>query len=166
MEKIKIISDEEIGELSLLEQVLEKGAELERLPFQAEVGLSFVDNEEIRTLNREQRGMDRATDVLSFPMLELTPGEATAPGPEETDPETGRVYLGDIVISTERAQEQAEEYGHSLQRELAFLTIHSLLHLLGYDHMEEEERKQMRSREEAVLSALGLTREEEMNESF
>ncbi len=159
--RIKILFEEECSFQSLIEKVLEKGAELEHIPFDAEVSICFTDNEEIRQINYEQRGIDKATDVLSFPMLELIPGEEYQVGPEDLDPETGRVYLGDIVISSERAEEQAKEYGHSIERETAFLAIHSLLHLLGYDHMEEEERQVMRKHEEAVLTALSLTREEE-----
>ncbi len=159
--KIKVLFEEETTMMPLIEQVLEKGAELEHIPFDAEVSVSFTNNEEIRQINYEQRGIDSATDVLSFPMLELVPGEEYKAGPEDLDPETGRVYLGDIVISLERAEEQAKEYGHSIERETAFLAIHSLLHLLGYDHINEEERKEMRLHEEAVLTALSLTREEE-----
>ncbi len=159
--KIKVLFEEECTIQPLIEKVLEKGAELENIPFDAEVSVCFTDNEEIRQINYEQRGIDKATDVLSFPMLELVPGKEYEVGPEDLDPETGRVYLGDIVISSERAEEQAKEYGHSIERETAFLAIHSLLHLLGYDHMNDEERKEMRLHEEAVLTALSLTREEE-----
>lgn len=159
--KLKVLFEEQQPLQNLIEHVLEQGAEMEELPFDAEVSVSFTDNEGIRRLNREQRGINRATDVLSFPMLELTPGVLAQIGPEDLDPETGRVYLGDIVISLERAAQQAEEFGHSLERETAFLAVHSLLHLLGYDHMNDEERQLMRRHEEAVLTALSLTREEE-----
>ncbi len=159
--KMKVIFEEECSFGSLIEQVLQKGAELENLPFDAEVSVCFTNNEEIRQINQEQRGIDKATDVLSFPMLEMIPGQDYNVGPEDLDPETGFVYLGDIVISLERAEEQAKEYDHSIERETAFLAIHSLLHLLGFDHMNEEERKEMRLHEEAVLTALSLTREEE-----
>ena len=101
--------------------------------------------------------MDRATDVLSFPEFELTPGEL--PGPEDADPGTGYVPLGDMVLSMERVKAQAKEYGHSNRRELAYLAVHSVLHLLGYDHMDEGEMKaQMRTREEAIMAVLGLER--------
>ena len=146
---------------SLVRRAVLATLEYENFARDCEVSVTFTDNEGIRELNREYREKDAATDVLSFPMLELIPGEPFSAGPEDLDPETGRVYLGDIVISLERAAEQAEEYGYSLERETAFLAIHSLLHLLGYDHMNEEERKVMRSHEEAVLTALSLTREEE-----
>jgi len=118
----------------------------------AEVSVSFVDNEQIRELNAEYRNRDAATDVLSFPLGEN--------GAFDTDAETGAALLGDIVISVERALEQAEEYGHSVEREIGWLTVHSMLHLLGYDHeTDEAAARGMREREEAVLSSLGLVRE-------
>lgn len=119
----------------------------------AEVSVSFVDNEQIRELNRDYRNKDAATDVLSFPLGE--------DGVYDKNEETGALLLGDIVISVERAKEQAEQYGHSLERELGWLTVHSMLHLLGYDHETgEEEARDMRAREEAVLTSLGLTRKD------
>ena len=118
----------------------------------AEVSVTLVDNEAIRSINNEHRGIDRATDVLSFPMGD---GEYF-----EVDPDTDAVLLGDIVISLERAKEQAEEYGHSFRREVAFLITHSLFHLLGYDHVNsEEEEKVMFGKQEKVLEKLGITRE-------
>lgn len=117
-----------------------------------EVSVSFVDEEEIHQLNLETRGIDRATDVLSFPMSE---GEEF-----DLNPENGAALLGDIVISLPRALAQAEEYGHSAEREVGFLTVHSVLHLLGYDHVDDEEgERYMRQRQESVLAALGLKRE-------
>lgn len=113
-----------------------------------EVSLSFVDNEEIHELNREYRGVDRATDVLSFPLLT-----------DEFDVEIEEESLGDIVISLERALEQSEEYDHSFEREVCFLVCHSMFHLLGYDHDTEENTKDMRKREEYVLNKLNITRE-------
>lgn len=111
-----------------------------------EISFSLVIPEEIQELNAEYRNIDKETDVLSFPMLEF---------PEDEDMltyETGiPVMLGDIVISTKRATEQAEEYGHSLEREICYLSVHSVLHLLGYDHMEEDEKRVMRAREKAVM---------------
>ncbi len=117
-----------------------------------EVSVTFVDNEGIRRINKEYRDIDRATDVLSFPM--------TGEGEEFTiDPETECYNLGDIVISLEKAAEQAEEYGHSFKREVAFLTVHSMLHLLGYDHeRSEEEEKEMFGKQDIVLDAMGLER--------
>ena len=117
-----------------------------------EISVSIVDNEEIREINRQFRSIDRATDVLSFPMLTFAEGE------EAEVNENDEIVLGDIIISLERAKEQAEEYGHSYERELLYLFVHSILHLLGYDHMEEEEKRQMRIREEYVMEKIGLTR--------
>ncbi len=119
----------------------------------AEVSVSFVDNEEIHKLNLEYRGKDKPTDVLSFPMWE---GEEDAIG--DTDGEA--VLLGDIILSVEKAYAQAEEYGHSIDRELAFLSVHSTLHLLGYDHeTSEEDEKYMNQKQEEVLTKIGLPRE-------
>lgn len=118
----------------------------------AEISVSFVDNEHIRELNSRYRNKDSATDVLSFPLGE--------DGMYDINEETGACLLGDIVISTERAMEQAEQYGHSLEREIGFLTVHSMLHLLGYDHENgEEEESVMRSKQSDVLKKLRLTRE-------
>lgn len=118
----------------------------------AEVAVTFVDNEEIARLNGEFRQKPMPTDVLSFPMGE--------DGIYDTNPETGLLLLGDIVISAPKAFEQAGLYGHSVRREIGFLTVHSMLHLLGYDHeLGPEETARMRAKEEAVLSALGVTRE-------
>jgi len=117
----------------------------------AQVDISLVDDEEIRTINREHRKVDAITDVLSFPLGEN--------GKYDQDPVSGAYMLGDIVISMERAQEQAAQYGHTLQREVAFLTVHSMLHLLGYDHVDGGlEAVRMREREEAVLTSVGLPR--------
>lgn len=125
-----------------------------------EINVLLTKDEGIQEINLEQRGIDAPTDVLSFPMLELAPGEK----PEETwkDPGTGLVVLGDMVLNLDRMQEQAKEYGHSMKRELCYLVVHSVLHLLGYDHLDEgEEKAKMRAREEAILETLGIGREEE-----
>lgn len=122
-----------------------------------EVDILLTDDEGIHQINQEMRGVDRPTDVLSFPMFQLTPG--SKPLPEWADPETGLVPLGDMAISLERARAQAQEYGHSVQRELSYLAVHSVLHLLGYDHLDEgEQKKLMRGREEEILSGLNQTR--------
>ena len=111
----------------------------------------------IHEINREMRQVDRPTDVLSFPEFELTPGQL--PGPEDADPGTGLIPLGDMVLSMERVAAQAREYGHSKRRELSYLVTHSVLHLLGYDHLDEGPMKaQMRAREEAIMALLGLER--------
>ena len=118
--------------------------------------MTFTDNEQIRVINNEQRGIDKATDVLSFPMLEFDE-DGTACADYDTDGDY--VILGDIVISLERAREQSEEYGHSFIREVAFLTAHSMLHLLGYDHIKsEKEERIMCEKQEAVLQSLGIVR--------
>ena len=120
-------------------------------------GERLTDDETIHEINREMREVDRATDVLSFPMFELTPGEL--PGEEDADPGTGLVPLGDMVISLEHVAAQAKEYGHSNRRELAYLVTHSVLHLLGYDHLDEGPMKaQMREHEEAIMKLLELER--------
>ena len=117
----------------------------------AEINVTFVDDEQIKELNKKHRDIDKSTDVLSFPLGEN--------GKYDVNPETGAKILGDIVISMETAVRQAEEYGHPLQREVAFLTVHSMLHLLGYDHVNGGlEAVHMREKEEAVLTQLGLKR--------
>jgi probable rRNA maturation factor len=128
-------------------------------PQKAQVGLLIVGDEAIHEFNLEYRGVDRPTDVLSFPLME--PGEE--PTQADIDPETGEVVLGDIVISLPAIERQAEEYGHSPAREAAFLAVHGTLHLLGYDHETDDERAEMRKLEEAVLEAIGLERAEPEN---
>ncbi len=121
----------------------------------AEISVMFTDNEGIRVLNAQHRGIDRATDVLSFPMLEYDDDGEMFDDPGDIEDE---LCLGDIVISLERAAEQAEEYGHSFEREVGFLTVHSMLHLLGYDHMTEEEEKEMFGFQKEILTKMGLER--------
>ena len=122
------------------------------------VEVCVTDDEGIHQTNLETRGVDRPTDVLSFPMFELKPGEK--PSPDWADPDTDKVLLGDMMISLERANAQAAEYGHSPEREVCYLAVHSTLHLLGYDHLDEGPMKtQMRVREEAILETLGIARE-------
>ncbi len=143
---------------ALLRQVIPTALEAEGVDVPCEVDVLFTDDEGIHQINLEQRQVDRPTDVLSFPMFELRPGEH--PGEEDADPGTGLVPLGDMVISLERARAQGEEFGHGTRREVAYLAVHSVLHLLGYDHMDEGPMKrQMREREEAILEALGIGRE-------
>ena len=126
--------------------------------FPCEVDVLLTDDAVIHEINREMRQVDRATDVLSFPEFELSPGEL--PGAEDADPGSGLVPLGDMVISMEHVAAQAKEYGHSNRRELGYLVVHSVLHLLGYDHLDEGPMKaQMRAREEAILAVLDITRE-------
>lgn len=134
----------------------------EGCPYEAQVNLVLTDNEGIRELNRECRGIDRETDVLSFPNLEFEQeGVFEIPEGAEADcfdPDTGELMLGDIMISVDKVQEQAESYGHSLKREFAFLVAHSVLHLCGYDHMEPEEAEVMERKQEELLAGLGITR--------
>ena len=118
-----------------------------------EISLSFVTNEEIHQINRQFRNVDAPTDVLSFPQLTFEEGE------EADVNENGEIVLGDIIISVERAKEQAEEYGHGLKREIAFLTVHSMLHLLGYDNMEKDEEEDMFRRQKEILEIAGIPRE-------
>lgn len=148
-----------------LADVVEAVCRQEKCPFSPEVNITFTDNENIRKLNREFRNIDRATDVLSFPEVDFRkPADFSILDDPvcragALDPETGDIMFGDIVISVERAEAQAEEYGHSLRREVCFLTAHSMLHLFGYDHMEEEERKVMEERQNMALNSLGITRD-------
>ena len=121
-----------------------------------EIGVTLTNDEGIHAINHEQRGVDRATDVLSFPMNELTPG-AFDPDACEWDYETDRAMLGDMVISMERCAEQAETYGHSFAHEVSYLTVHSVLHLLGYDHVDEgEDKRRMRAREKEIMRLLDV----------
>ena len=152
---MEIILDDRQDKIKVSEDLLEKIHDIivESLHYEGyddnyEVSLSFVDNEEIHELNRQYRGVDRATDVLSFPLLT-----------DDFDVEIEEEALGDIVISLERALEQSEEYNHSFEREVCFLVCHSMFHLLGYDHDTEENTKDMRKREEDVLNKLNITRE-------
>ena len=115
------------------------------------ISVMLTDEEGIRAVNREFRGIDRATDVLSFPLNELTPGQFDAESCEK-DLDTGALLLGDMMICVPRCEAQGEEFGHGYEREIMYLTVHSLLHLLGYDHVDEGERKrQMRAREKAIM---------------
>lgn len=140
----------------LVQKVVETVLEIEEVVDNVEVSVSFVDNEEIRKLNKYYRGIDKPTDVLSFPLAEF---ENTYAEIEEIENDTEEVQpIGDIVISLEKALEQAIEYGHSFEREVAYLTVHSMLHLLGYDHETEEERKTMREKEEEVMARLNIGR--------
>lgn len=132
-------------------------------PYECQVNVLFTDNEGIREINKEQRELDAPTDVLSFPMLEYeSAGDFSGINEEDAwlfDPESGELLLGDIVLNMDRIKSQAEEYGHAKKRELAFLTAHSMLHLFGYDHMEEEERLIMEEKQEEILRSRGYTRD-------
>ncbi|MCI8398674.1 MAG: rRNA maturation RNase YbeY [Oscillibacter sp.] len=142
---------------AFIRKVIRTALGLQGVDFPCEVDVLITGDAEIQALNREARQVDKSTDVLSFPAFDLQPGEL--PDPEDADPGTGLVPLGDIMISMEHAAAQAKEYGHSNRRELGYLVTHSLLHLLGYDHVDEGPMKaQMREREEKILGELGITR--------
>lgn len=147
---------------ALAKQVIVAACDAEQCPYEAEVNLTLVDNAQIHEINREHRGIDRPTDVLSFPMQTYeTPSDfslAEACVEENFNPDTGELLLGDIVLSVEKVQEQAQTYGHSEVREYAFLILHSMLHLFGYDHETEAERVQMEERQREILDILGITR--------
>lgn len=143
---------------ALIRRTIRTALAAEGVAAPCEVDVLLTGDQEIHRINREMRQVDRATDVLSFPEFELHPGQL--PTQEDADPGTGLVPLGDMVISMEHVAAQAKEYGHSNRRELAYLVVHSVLHLLGYDHMDEGPQKaQMRAREEAILAELGLAEE-------
>ena len=133
----------------------------EGVPVKCEINVLVTDDAGIREINKTSRHIDSATDVLSFPMFELAPGELPADWTEYEEPETGMVPLGDMCISLERAMAQAKEFGHTTRREVGYLTVHSMLHLLGYDHMDEgPQKRQMRAREEAIASEIpGMSRD-------
>lgn len=151
--------DEEV----LAEEVISFTIEHESFPYEAEVNLTLLDNEGIREVNRNYREIDSPTDVLSFPMLSYDkPGDFSKLEDDYDDnfnPDTGEIMLGDILISVERVKEQAEEYGHSQKREYAFLIVHSMLHLFGYDHMTPEEAAVMEAKQAEILNAMHIVRE-------
>jgi probable rRNA maturation factor len=148
--------------IEVAEDVINEVLDQEDCPYESEINLILTTDEEIHRTNKEFRDIDRPTDVLSFPMVDFeSPAEYDFL--EEDDsyfhPETGELMLGDIMISIPRAVAQAKEYGHSVKREYAFLIAHSMLHLLGYDHMTDEERVVMEEKQEQALSALNITRD-------
>ena len=136
----------------LFNDVIAESLRYEDFDPQCEISLSIVNNDEIQEINKQFRNIDAPTDVLSFPLLTFEEGEQADVN------EKDEIMLGDIVISIEKAIAQAEEYGHGLKRELAFLTAHSMLHLMGYDHIEEDEREEMFEKQEAILNNLGIRR--------
>ncbi len=159
---------EEEGELTLplpcreiAEEVIETALDLTGCPYEAEVSLLLTMDVQIREMNTQFRGIERATDVLSFPMVDYpAPGEFGFLEEDEGyfNPESGELSLGDIVISKEKVISQAEEYGHSVLREYAFLIVHSMLHLTGYDHMEEDERRDMEAKQDEIMKRLDILR--------
>ena len=146
-----------------LERVINFALKEEEVNVDCEISMLFVDNNEIKEINNDTRGIDRATDVLSFPMLDYEDKKVFKEiylnkEFDETFLDGEELVLGDIVLSLERALEQSEEYNHSFEREACYLVVHSVLHLLGYDHMEEDEKKIMRKREEEILGKLNISR--------
>lgn len=142
------------NEEKLIKEVVSRVLEEEKVLPEVDVYITLTNNEEIHKINKEYRDVDRPTDVLSFPMYER---DEIAGLKNDTDDEIEKI-LGDIIVSIEKVREQAEEYGHSFERELAYLVTHGMLHLLGYDHMIEEEKEVMRKREEEILETLNITR--------
>ena len=158
----KINVDEKL--VDLLKSVIEFALKEEEVDVPSEVSLLFVDNEEIREINNETRGIDKATDVLSFPMLDYEEKKVFKEMYKnyefsQSDFDGDELVLGDVVLSLERALEQSQEFNHSFEREPSYLVVHSILHLLGYDHMEEDDKVVMRKREEEILTKLNITRE-------
>ncbi|MBQ6554607.1 MAG: rRNA maturation RNase YbeY [Firmicutes bacterium] len=136
-------------DFELIKKTVKNSLEYEGFSDNTEISITVVGLDEIHQINLEHRGIDRPTDVLSFPLIDFT---------RDKLPENEKIYLGDIVLCYDKVLSQAEEYGHSVERELAFLTAHSMLHLMGYDHMVPEEEKVMFAKQEEILAKMGLTR--------
>lgn len=147
---------------TIIKEVVEKSLDVENCPYEVELNVILTDNKGIQEINQEYRSIDAPTDVLSFPLIDYVTPSDFSHVEDDTDsyfnPETGELLLGDIIISVEKVLSQAEEYGHSAKRELAFLVAHSMMHLFGYDHMEEEERQLMEKKQEYVLDELKIYR--------
>lgn len=146
-----------------LEMVIEFALNEEEIDFDTEVSVTLVDNEEIRRINNETRGMDKPTDVLSFPSIDYPQGEVFKEAYDinsfdDSYFDEDALVIGDIVLSLDRCKEQSVEYGHSFKRESCYLVVHSILHLLGYDHMNDDDKRKMRAREEDILNKLHITR--------
>ena len=142
-----------------IKKCIQETLNAEGIGVRCEINVLITNDAGIQVINRESRQLDKPTDVLSFPMFDLEAGNPPADWEEYRDPETGRVPLGDMCISLERAMEQANEFGHGIKREIGYLTVHSVLHLLGYDHLDEGPMKrQMRRQEETIMAQLLLTR--------
>lgn len=158
-----IVNDFMFDTEETVKSVAEAVLDSEGCPYETCINVLVTDNEGIREYNRQFRGIDRETDVLSFPNLDFDkPGVFLVEEEREADyfdPDSGELVLGDIILSVDRIKEQAENYGHSLKREFAFLVAHSMLHLCGYDHMEEADAALMEAKQEAVLQGLGITRD-------
>lgn len=150
------------SEQEVAEAVISETLDYEDCPYEVQVNIILTSNDEIRQINLEQRGIDAPTDVLSFPMIEYAyPSDFTVLEADDIssfDPDTGELILGDIVISVDKVIEQAEKYDHGIKREYAFLLAHSMLHLFGYDHMDELERENMEFKQDEILNRLNITR--------
>ena len=160
-EEIEVPFDFDYKEVA--KQVIDMALDMEGFPFESEVDITLTDDAAIQEINKEFRQLDKSTDVLSFPLIEYKSAGDFSDLENQDDifnPETGEAMLGDIVISVEHVLKQAEEYGHSIKREYAFLIAHSMLHLMGYDHMTPPEAKVMEEKQENILNALNITREE------
>lgn len=146
---------------AIIRKCIQATLQAEKINTDCEINVLVTNDRGIQAINNASRNIDKATDVLSFPMFQLNPGNPPADWEELLDYETGLCALGDMCISLERATAQAKEFGHSVKREIGYLTIHSMLHLLGYDHLDEgEQKKQMRAREEAIASTIaGMQRD-------
>ncbi len=146
----------------IVDRIMDEVTQMEGCPYETTVNLLITDNAGIREYNKNYRGLDRETDVLSFPNLSFErEGDFSQAEAEEADcfdPDSGELILGDIILSAERVLAQAQEYGHSVLREFAFLTAHSMFHLCGYDHMEEQDAAVMEQKQEEVLTRMGITR--------
>jgi probable rRNA maturation factor len=146
-------------------RVIEQALELEQCPYEAEVNVLITSKEQIRIYNKEYRNIDKETDVLSFPSVDYAkPADFSIAEANQTDyfnPDTGELMLGDIILCADRVFSQAEEFGHSILREFSFLIAHSMLHLLGYDHIEPDDEKDMIMRQKQIMDALHITREKE-----
>lgn len=150
---------------AIVEEIIDAAIDFMRCPYECELNVIFTDDKGIQELNREYRDIDSPTDVLSFPLIEYTtPGDFDCIEEDSIDcfnHDTGELMLGDIILNVNRITKQAEEYGHTRRRELAFLTAHSMLHLFGYDHIEQPERMVMEDLQEQILTMKGYTRDNE-----
>ena len=158
----EVKGETEIPYKKIAEEIIEEAVEYLHCPYDISVSVLFIEDAEMHRINLENRGIDKSTDVLSFPLLNLdAPAHFTEEmekDPGNFDPDSGELLLGDIIINWDRVLSQAREYGHSPERELAFLIAHSLLHLFSFDHLEEEERKQMEEKQEDILQNRGYRR--------
>lgn len=157
---IEIFDDIESGlDCELIKKVFEEVRKEFSLPQNVYVELTVADGETIREVNKEYRNVDRVTDVLSFPALEVKLPFDIKDYPDDIDMSTGELMLGEIMLCYDKAVEQSKEYGHSIERESAYLVLHGLLHLMGFDHIEDDDKAIMREEEEKILNKLGITRD-------